>query len=227
MKKSVFYKEAAYIFGIVFIALGVALAAKSDLGVSMIAGPVYTLYLWIGQFTEIITFGTIDYSFQGIVILLAAVLVKKFRLSYLFSFATAVISGFTIDFFFWLFEFFPAEGIFIRAFFFCASLISCAFGVACIFHSYFPPAGHELFVKEFSIHFGKDMHKVKTIYDIVFCFLSVFLNLVLFGGFVGIGIGTVITAFINGPLIGKFTHLIEKHFEFKAALPKLEDYFEK
>ena len=227
MKKRVFYKEIAYIFGIVFIAVGVALAAKSDFGVSMIAGPVYTLYLWLNQFTEIITFGTIDYSFQGIVILLAAVLVKKFHLSYLLSFATAVISGFTIDFFFWLFDFFTAEGIFFRAVIFCLSITSCAFGVACIFHTYFPPAGHELFVKEFSIHFGKNMHKVKTIYDVSFCVLSVLLNLVLFGGFVGIGIGTVITAFLNGPLIGKFTRFIENHFEFKAAFPKLEEYFEK
>ena len=57
--------------------------------------------------------------------------------------------------------------------------------------------------------------------------ISVVLNLILFGGFVGIGIGTVITALLNGPSISMFAHFLEKHFEFKAAFPKLEKYFEK
>ncbi len=227
MKKRVFYKEFAYVFAILFIALGVALAAKAGFGVSMIAAPTYTFHLWLVQFTDIITLGTLDYLFQGFIILTTTVLVKRFRISYLFSFATSVFSGFAIDLFFWIFESVSAEGLFARIIFFCLSVLSCAFGVSCIFHVYIPPAGHELFVKEVAVCFKKDIHRVKTTYDIVFCVLSVALNLVLFGGFVGIGIGTVVTALVNGPLIARFAHFLEKHFEFKAAIPKLENYFEK
>ena len=57
--------------------------------------------------------------------------------------------------------------------------------------------------------------------------MSVVLNLLLFRGFVGIGIGTVVTAVLNGPIISVFAHALEKRFEFKAAFPKLEKYFEK
>ena len=71
------------------------------------------------------------------------------------------------------------------------------------------------------------MGKVKTAYDMVFCLLSVLMNIVLFGAFVGIGIGTIVTALTNGPCIGAFDKCLKKHFEFKAALPKLEKYFEK
>ncbi len=227
MKKHVFYTEIAYIFAILFIALGVALAAKAGFGVSMIAAPTYTFHLWLVQFTDILTLGTLDYLFQGFVILVTTVLVRKFRISYLFSFATAVLSGFAIDFFFWIFEPVSVEGFFARVIFFCLSLLSCAFGVSCVFHAYIPPAGHELFVKEVAVHFKKDIHKIKTAYDIVFCVLSVVLNLVLFGGFVGIGMGTVITALVNGPLIAGFAGFLEKHFEYKAAVPKLEKYFKK
>jgi len=53
------------------------------------------------------------------------------------------------------------------------------------------------------------------------------LNLLLFRGFVGIGIGTLVTALANGPLIAVFARFLEKRFEFKAAFPKLEEYFEK
>ena len=227
MKKSVFYKEIAYVFAILFIALGVALAAKAGFGVSMIAAPTYTFHLWLSQYTNIITLGTLDYIFQGMVITATVIIVRKFKISYLFSFATSVFSGLAIDFCFWVVAPLSAETFAARIIFFCASVISCAFGVSCIFHAYVSPAGHELFVKEVSSHFGKDIHKIKTGYDVSFLILSVVLNLLLFRGFVGIGIGTLITALANGPLIAVFARFLEKRFEFKAVFPKLEEYFEK
>jgi uncharacterized membrane protein YczE len=227
MKKPVFYKEVSYVLAILFIALGVALAAKAGFGVSMIAAPMYTFHLWLSQYTEILTLGTLEYIFQGVIILTTALLVKHFKISYLFSFATSVFSGLAIDLMFWIVEPFSADTLFIRIIVFIASIFTCAFGVSCIFHAYICPAGNELFVKEVSSHFKKDIHKIKTAYDITFLGISVALNLILFGGFVGIGIGTVITALLNGPSISMFAHFLEKHFEFKAAFPKLEKYFEK
>lgn len=227
MKKSVFYKEIAYVFAILFIALGVALAAKAGFGVSMIAAPMYTFHLWLVQYTEIITLGTLEYIFQGVIILSTALIVRHFKISYLFSFATSVFSGLAIDLMFWAVAPLSAETLFVRIIVFAASILSCAFGVSCIFHAYVSPAGNELFVKEVSLHFGKDIHKIKTIYDISFLGLSVVLNLLLFRGFVGIGIGTLITAFLNGSIISVFAHFLEKRFEFKAAFPKLEKVFEK
>jgi uncharacterized membrane protein YczE len=227
MKKPVFYTEVSYVLAILFIALGVALAAKAGFGVSMIAAPMYTFHLWLSQYTEILTLGTLEYIFQGVIILTTALLVKHFKISYLFSFATSVFSGLAIDLMFWIVEPFSADTIFIRIIVFIASILTCAFGVSCIFHAYICPAGNELFVKEFAVHFGKDIHKIKTAYDMTFLIISVALNLILFGGFVGIGIGTVITALLNGPSISMFAHFLEKHFEFKAAFPKLEKYFEK
>ena len=227
MKKPVFYTEIAYVCAILFIALGVALAAKAGFGVSMIAAPMYTLHLWLVQYTEILTLGTLEYIFQGVIILSIALIVKHFKISYLFSFATSVFSGLAIDLMFWIVSPLTAETLFARIVVFAASILTCAFGVSCIFHAYVSPAGNELFVKEFAVHFGKDIHKVKTIYDITFLVISVALNLLLFRGFVGIGIGTVVTAVLNGPIISVFAHILEKHFEFKAAFPKLEKYFEK
>ena len=227
MKKPVFYTEIAYVCAILFIALGVALAAKAGFGVSMIAAPMYTLHLWLVQYTEILTLGTLEYIFQGVVILSIALIVKHFKISYLFSFATSVFSGLAIDLMFWIVSPLTAETLFARIVVFAASILTCAFGVSCIFHAYVSPAGNELFVKEFAGHFGKDIHKVKMTYDMTFLAISLALNLLLFRGFVGIGIGTVVTALLNGPIISVFAHVLEKHFEFKAAFPKLEKYFEK
>lgn len=227
MKKTVFYKEIAYITAILFIGLGVALAAKAGFGVSMISAPMYTFHLWLCQYTNFITLGTLEYILQGIIIAATALAVRGFKISYLFSFATSVVSGMAIDLMFWVLEPLQAETILVRIIVFCLSLLTCAFGVSCIFHAYVSPAGNELFVKEFSARYNKNIHKVKTVYDICFFAASVILNIVLFGAFVGIGIGTVVAAFTNGPIIGAFTKILEKHFEFKAAFPKVEKYFEK
>ena len=227
MKKPVFYSEISYVLAILFIALGVALAAKAGFGVSMIAAPTYTFHLWLTRYTEVFRLGPLGYMFQGIIIATIALGVRKFKISFLFSFATSVFSGLAIDLAFWVTGPIVADTMIFRIILFALSLLTCAFGVSCIFHAYISPAGNELFVKEFALRFGKDIHKVKTIYDMTFLVISVALNLILFRGFVGIGIGTVITAALNGPIISVFAHFLEKHFEFKAAFPKLEKYFEK
>ena len=70
MKKPVFYTEIAYVCAILFIALGVALAAKAGFGVSMIAAPAFVisealLPLWSG-----FSVGVLEYVFQGILLIL-------------------------------------------------------------------------------------------------------------------------------------------------------------
>ena len=120
MKKPVFYTEVAYVFAILFIALGVALAAKAGFGVSMISGPMYTLHLWLTEFTDVITLGTLEYILQGVIILTTALLVKHFKISFLFSFVTSVLSGLAIDLMFWIVEPFSADTLFIRIIVFIA-----------------------------------------------------------------------------------------------------------
>lgn len=45
--KRTFSTELAYVFGIVFVALGVVLMEKADFGVSMVVAPAYLLYRWL------------------------------------------------------------------------------------------------------------------------------------------------------------------------------------
>lgn len=225
MKKRIFYRELAYILAIISLGFGVALAAKAGFGVSMIAAPAYTAHLKLLEFTDTVTLGTIEYFLQGVVIIILAIFVRKFKISYVLSFITAFFSGLAIDFAVFAVSAIPSESFAIRIILFCASLLCCAFGVSCFFHTYIAPAAHELFVKEFALRFKKDIHKTKSAYDIILCVISIILNLVFFGGFVGIGAGTVVTALVNGLLIAKITKILEKHFEFKTAFPKLERIF--
>lgn len=86
--KRTFSTELAYVFGIVFVALGVVLMEKADFGASMVVAPAYLLYRWLSPVWSFVTFGMAEYCLQA-VLLLAMCLLLRFRVSY-FEIATAI-----------------------------------------------------------------------------------------------------------------------------------------
>ncbi len=225
-KKKVFYTELSYIFGLIIMAFAAAFTEKADFGMSMVVAPAYILYLKISQFLPWFTFGVSEYIFQGLLVVITIVAMKKFKLSYLFSFVTAILYGTLLDFAMTLISVLPAEQFVIRLVWYILGTVLCSFAVSLFFHTYLAPEAYELIVKELSAKFNCNINKVKTAYD---C-LSVVLGIVLsfsffgFGVFEGVKFGTIVCAVINGFLIGKFSKLLERFFEFKNKLG-LEKYF--
>lgn len=228
MNKRKFYTELAYIFGLIFVAIGTALMEKADLGMSMVVAPAYVLYLKFAEVFPILTFGTMLYIFEGTIVLILMLVMRKFKKSYFFSFVTAVIYGWLADGAIFLFSPLQAENMVIRIIFFVIGMISCAMGVSLMFHTYFSPEAFELFIKEVAGKFKLDIYKTKTCYDCVSCGLAVILSFIFFGfgNFEGVKLGTIICALVNGWLIGKSATVFEHFFEFKDGL-KLRKYFEK
>ena len=114
-------------------------------------------------------------------------------------------------------------------------MIFIAFGVACFFHTYMPRQVFELFVAELADRSKLNLHRVKTIFDITLLFISVTLALVLFGdmadfdwstigynSFHSLGLGTLVTTFINSPLINLMSRLVSKYFDDSARFPQME-----
>ncbi len=95
--KRTFSTELAYVFGIVFVAWGVVLMEKADFGVSMVVAPAYLLYRWLSPAWSFVTFGMAEYCLQAVLLLAMCLLLRRFRVSYLFSFVTAVVYGFVLD----------------------------------------------------------------------------------------------------------------------------------
>ena len=117
-KKPVFYTELAYIFGIVALAIGVAFMERADFGMSMVVAPAYLLHLKISEYLPFFSFGMAEYTLQLFLIIALMIIVRKFRLSYLFSFVTAVLYGFILDGCIFLVSFIPDGGIIARVAFF-------------------------------------------------------------------------------------------------------------
>ncbi len=219
MKKT-FYSELAFVFGILFLALGTAFMERADFGMSMVVAPAYVLHLKISETFSFFTFGMAEYTFQALIIILMIIVLRKFKWSYLLSFVTAVIYGFTLDGCIWLIGLIGWEGMASRIFFYVMGMIVCAVGVAFLFKTYIPPEAYELFVKEVSSRFGFKIGRVKTVYDCCSCALAVALSFIFFGHLEGVWWGTVICALVNGTLIGLISKLFDRCFEFKKGIDR-------
>ncbi len=223
MKKIPRFAEAAWVCGIVFCALGVALTIKADFGVSMIAAPPYIIYMKIVEYFPSFTLGTAEYCFQGALLLIMMAVVHRVRLKYFLCFATAVIYGKVLDLMLWLlgggdpFESMPAR---IAAF--VAGGVITALAIAFFFRTYLPLQIYELFVTESAAVFKKPNEKVKYIFDGACLVISVTLTLVLFRGIEGIGIGTIVLTLANAPIIALCGKLLDKCIEFSPLSPKLQ-----
>ncbi len=220
-KKRTFFSEAAYFVGLILIAAGVVLYDKADFGMSMIVAPAYLLYRWLSPTWSFFTFGMAEYVFQAFLILVMALVLRRFRVSYILSFATAVFYGFLLDGLMLLGVYIPAAFLWQRILLFAIGILLSATGVAMMFHTYLSPEAYELFVMEVSGAFHIPLSKFKTVYDIISCLVGLIMSFLIFGfgKFVGVNWGTVVCAVVNGFLIGRFSALYEKHLHFRDALP--------
>lgn len=220
MKKTTFYTELAYPFGIIGLALGTVFMEKADLGISMVVAPAYLLYLKLSQSWSFVTFGMTEYALQACLLLVMVLVLRKFKISYMFSFVTAIIYGFALDGCMALIAGFDTFYFGWRIAFYIIGLILCAIGVAFIFHTYIAPEVYELFVKEVSKNTHININHFKVRYDCVSCLIGIIFSFLFFGifKFEGVKFGTIICALINGRIIGFISNLMEKHLSFTDGL---------
>ncbi len=226
MKKPVFYKELSYVFGLLILVFATALTERADFGMSMVVAPAYILHLKLSQVLPWFSYGVAAYVVQGGLLVIMMLILRRFRLSYLFSFVTAVLYGVLVDWLMVLVAYFPADTFAWRLLWYVLGTVLCSFSIALLFHTYLAPEAYDLFVKELSRKFGWKIDKVKTCYDCASLLISVILSFCFFGFgvFQGVKLGTLVCALVNGFLIGRFSKLLEKHFDFQNRFG-FEKYF--
>lgn len=236
MKKINKTSELLWVFGIVFVALGVAICNKANLGVSMIAAPAFVVYEAIAPLSKLLSVGVTEYIIQGLMLMLMCVIVRRFNWRYLLAFAVAVIYGYTLNFFLWLMSDIEFNAVWLRWLMLIIGDVITAFGVACFFRTYMPLQVYELFVAEIAARFKFNINKTKWVFDLTLLVISVVLAVTLFGdgksfdwsaightSFHSIGLGTLVTTAINSPIIGFMGKLIDKVFEPTPCFTKLAD----
>lgn len=97
MNQKTFYTEIAYLLGLLILALGTAFMERADFGVSMVVAPAYLIHLKVSEVLPFFSFGMAEYTLQAVVILAMILILRRIKLSYFFSFVTAVLYGLTLD----------------------------------------------------------------------------------------------------------------------------------
>ncbi len=237
MKKLRHSSELLWVLGIVFVALGVSLCSKANLGVSMIAAPAFVVYDAIAPLWGGFSVGITEYVIQGLLLILLCLVIRSFNWRYLFTFAVAVVYGYVLDLFLFLVGGLVVDTVFLRWTMLVVGDVITALGVACFFRTYMPLQVYELFVSEIASHFHKPIVRVKSIFDISLLVLSVLLALTLYGdigsfdwstighaSFHSIGLGTLVTALINSPLIALMGKVVDRFFDATPLFPSCKAF---
>lgn len=227
MKKKVMHRETAYVLAMLILSMGTALMERANFGISMIVAPSYLLHLKISQTLPWFSFGVAEYCMQTVVLVLVMIGMRRVKLAYFFAFISAMLSGLLLDMSMELLSLIPYEGTAARVVYYLLGLYIGPLGVGLIIHSYVTPGAYESFVKELAPKFGIELGKFKTGYDLCSLLLGVVFSFAFFGfgSFVGIRLGTVLCAAVNGTLVAFNSRLVNRYFEFEDAFPKLGKFF--
>lgn len=236
MKKLQKSSELLWLFGVIFVALGVAVCSKANLGVSMIAAPAFVVYDAIAPLWSGFSVGMTEYIIQGLMLIVLCLVVRRFTWKYLLAFAVAVIYGYTLNLFLFLLGGVSFDAVWLRWVMLIVGDIITSFGVACFFRTYLPLQVYELFVAELASHFNLNINKTKWSFDISLLVISVALAFILFwrsdsfdlsaigsSSFHSIGLGTLVTTAINSPIIAFLGKGIDRIFDASPRFPKLEN----
>ncbi len=220
--------ELAYLIAIVLLSFAVTLLTSADFGISMIVAPAYLLSLKFPVFT----FGQAEYVIQAGVFILLCIILRKFRLVYLSSFGTCLIYGFVLDLWRKIPCFNPeitptgSMALWLRIVMFVVGVLLTSFSVALFFKTYLYPQVYDFFVKAVSNRYNVKLSRLKTIVDLSCLTASVIMTFAFFGSITGIGWGTPVMALFNGTIIGFFSGLLDKAFDFQPTFPRFALLFD-
>lgn len=220
MKKLQKMNEIAWLCGVLFCAFGVALATKANFGLSMIAAPPYILHLILDEFFPWFTQGTAEYVWQGFLLVILCIIIRRFKVRYLLTFGCALLFGFAVDGFLFLLGGGGAyEAMWMRIVAFTVSEIITAISIAFYFRTDMPLPVYELVVSEIAKCFGKPIHKIKQGNDLIMLGITLAFALLHYS-WQGIGVGTVIITLVNATLINLAGKLMDKYMDFSPRFPK-------
>ncbi len=228
-KKLIVHSEIVYVFAIVILSFSVAMITTTDFGVSMIVAPAYIL----SQKLTFLTFGQSEYVLQAVLFIIFCLLMRRVKLSYFSSFLTCIIYGAVLDLWRVIVPAFNPQitppgtmSMSIRIIFFVIGTVLTSLSIAMFYRTYLYPQVYDFFVKGISARFNIDRTKFKIGFDTTFLIIATVMSLVLFKGFVGIGLGTLIMTAFNGLMIGAFGRLIDRYVEITPLFEKFSKHFE-
>lgn len=189
------------------MSFGVALSVISDLGTTPISCIPNVL-----KYAVPLSLGTITIIFNFLLILIQfAILRKEFDHKQWMQMAVTLIFGYFIDFSLYILTPFANPTTYMSQWIVCIiSTFIIAFGVYLEVKSdaiVLPGEGVILAVRHKT---KKDFGKIKTLFDSSNVIIGALLSLGLYGGFMGIGLGTIYAGVVVGYIVRGYSQFIER-----------------
>ena len=201
--------------------------SAANFGLSMIVAPAYLVSVKTG----VLTFGQAEYVVQLILFAVFCIVMKKFKLVYVSSFVTCLIYGASLDLWRLIPVFNPditppgSMATWLRITYFVVGVLLTSFSIALFYKTYLYPQVYDFFVKGVSEKFGFNRTITKTCFDASCLLLGTIMTLLFFHKFVGINFGTLIMTALNGTIIGFFSKLLDKYFNFVPIAKDFSKHF--
>lgn len=199
-----------YITGLCMLAFGVVLNTKTGLGVQ----PGILLPFVFANITGI-TLGTVTILMHIVLVLIQAIIKRKFNLIIILQIPVTMLFGQVIDFFNGLLNI-EVENIFMSVLLLCIAMVLAAFGMMLSVSMKIVPVAIDGIVKTISEHFSKPIGWVKIFLDCTLVGVSIIVSIIISGKIIGIGFGTVASALLIGRIAGLFQPWINKLHEVKT-----------
>lgn len=204
LQKSNIFRCAQLIAGLFFMALGVSLSVKANLGVSPISCVPY-IYSLVLPFS----LGELTIFMNGIFIVLQlAILRKEYQFIQLVQFIAVIVLGYFIDFTLLLISWITPASYFEQLVTLLASCSLIAFGVFLLVKAnitYIPGDGLLVVIaKTYSKTFGK----VKICFDSSMVIIGIISSFAFLHQFTGIREGTIFAAFTVGLMIQLYEKIL-------------------
>ncbi len=223
--KNILIRYAIATIGLAFVAIGVALSIKSDLGTAPISAPPYVLSLW-GRFSV----GEFTIMMHLLFILLQIALLRKdFKLEHLMQIAAAVVFGYLTDLAIYLIEPLEVASFGGKIGLMIASCVITALGISIEVRAQAWMLAAEMTTAAIAKVTKAKFSNVKIIFDSSLVVVAAIISYAIFGNALGsgenndiianllaevpgvvIGIGTLVSAFATGLLMKLTDPLTEK-----------------
>ena len=188
-----------YIFGLLFLSLGVSFSIQAGLGVSPVSSLAYAFTLTVG-----LSIGMTTILANTLFIFCQAILnkridIKEFTLQLIIAF----LFGFFMDATLFLVQLLPApESIFMRCLYLLISLFVVSFGLLNYFTAKLPLMPYDALTYVISERFNWKFSKAKITSDLINVGVAGAICLIFIHSFGSIGFGTLAAAYFIGKILG-------------------------
>ena len=200
-----------YILGLFVMAFGVVLIRKAEMGMS----PISAIPAAIANITPF-TLGNASIGFHVFCIILQLILVRKITLKTVLLLPLAVVFGYIIDLYMFILDL-GAMVYWCRIVLCLSGIVFTALGIVIIVSVDLMLPAPDAFLLAASRYFDRSLSRVKITGDISWVIIAAFIELLYMENIVSVGIGTLISMYLTGKLVGVF----KKHLPWFRKMPAM------